>query len=368
MPRPAFAMLALAAASALALTACGSGDRGSANDNVVLPPQVGVILPDASSSIRWETTDSPLLQEGFKAAGVTAHIENANGDVTKFITLANTMMAEGAKALVIVNLDSVSGAEVIHRATKAGIPVIDYDRLTVGGGAQYYVSFDNVAVGEAMGKGLVQCLEDDGKSPTDGGIVTLDGSPTDSNAAMFAQGYDKVIERAGYETVADEAVPDWDPIKAGQLFQTIEERHSGDFVGVLAANDKIGGAAIARLKERGGQGDVQVTGQDAGDDALQRLLLGSQCVSVYKSSKKEAKATVDLVTKLLKGDRAGADKIASRSVIDTQTGRKVKSVLLKPQPIYQDNVQDVIVDGGTTKDRVCTSVALKAACRDHGVS
>jgi D-xylose transport system substrate-binding protein len=367
MGRQAIAVLTTAVAGALALAACGTGS-GTASSNVTLPPRVGVILPDTSSSIRWETADRPLLQAGFDAAGIASDIQNANGDVAKFITLANTMISEGAKVLVIANLDAVSGAEVIHRATKAGVPVIDYDRLTIGGGAQYYVSFDNVLVGEAMGKGLLKCLDDDGKSPSDGGIVTLDGSPTDSNAAMFAQGYDKVIKRAGYATVADKAVPDWDGIKASKLFTAIDNDHAGDYVGVLAANDVIGGAAIDRLRERGEQGTIPVTGQDAGDDALQRLLLGTQCVTVYKSPKKEAESTVKLVGKLIKGDRAGADAIADRVVKDNRTGRDVKSVLLKPQAIYRDNVNEVIKDGATSKDKICTSNALKAACKEHGIS
>src|SRR6187549_1205287 len=128
------------------------------------------------------------------------------------------MISAGVKAMLIVNLDNDSGAAVIKKADDAGIPVVDYDRLTLGGGAKYYVSFDNVNVGTAIGTGLVKCLTDAGKKPADGGIIELNGSSTDNNATQFKQGYDKVIREAGYRIVADQGVPDWDPIVAGTLF------------------------------------------------------------------------------------------------------------------------------------------------------
>ncbi|MDQ5975918.1 MAG: D-xylose transport system substrate-binding protein [Actinomycetota bacterium] len=109
-----------------------------------------VILPDAASSARWETADRPFLEEAFTAAGVEYDIQNANGDKAKFATIADGMLASGCSAMLIVNLDSPSAAAVIAKADAAGVPVIDYDRLTLGGGAKYYVSFDNVAVGTTI--------------------------------------------------------------------------------------------------------------------------------------------------------------------------------------------------------------------------
>ncbi|MBT0767685.1 substrate-binding domain-containing protein [Kineosporia sp. J2-2] len=367
MRRHLLAAAAIGTAAVLTLSACGGdsddGDTGTGDSSA--DGKVGVILPDAASSPRWENADRPALTEAFEKAGVEADIQNAGGDKAKFQTIADGMISSGVSVLLIVNLDSDSGSAVIKKATDAGIPVIDYDRLTLGGGAKYYVSVDGVLVGETIGKGLVKCLQDEGK--TSGDVVELNGSPTDNNATLFKQGYDKVIREAGYDVVADQDVPDWDTQKAGVLFEQIDTQLKGDFVGVAAANDSLGGAVIARLKSQGREGEVAVTGQDATDDGLQQVLLGNQCVTVYKSINKEAAAAADLAVKLIKGDTAGADALASGTSTDTELNTEVPSVLLEPQAIYADNVQDVLDDGATTADKVCTTEELKKACEQYGV-
>src|SRR5690242_1920481 len=169
MRRQLLAAFAVGTAGLLALTACGSSDSetpsGGGSSAAAVKGKVGVILPDSASSARWETNDRPLLKAAFDDAGIDSDIQNAGGDVAKFQSLADGMLSSGVKALLIVNLDSDSGAAVVKKATDAGVPVIDYDRLTLGGGSQYYVSFDNVAVGTAIGEGLVKCLSDAKKKP-----------------------------------------------------------------------------------------------------------------------------------------------------------------------------------------------------------
>jgi D-xylose transport system substrate-binding protein len=139
-----------AAASAAASSAAPASSAAAAAGKAC------VILPDSASSVRWETVDRPFLEQAFTAAGIESDIQNANGDKTKFATIADGMIAGGCSVMAIVNLDSETGTAVIKKATDAGIPVIDYDRLTLGGGAKYYVSFDNVAVGTAIGSGRQQ--------------------------------------------------------------------------------------------------------------------------------------------------------------------------------------------------------------------
>src|SRR6185503_21372174 len=165
-------VVAVVMTGALAFTvaACGSDDNsgsgsGGSSGSTSTPTakaKVGVILPDTASSARWENADRPLLADAFKAAGVESDIQNANGDKAKFATIADQMLNSGANVLLIVNLDSPSAAAVIAKAKQQGVPVIDYDRLTLGGGASYYVSFDNVAVGTAQGEGLVKCMKANG--------------------------------------------------------------------------------------------------------------------------------------------------------------------------------------------------------------
>jgi len=255
---------------------------------------------------------------------------------------------------------------VINKAKQQGVPVIDYDRLTLGGGAAYYVSFDNVAVGTAQGEGLVKCMQANGDKS--GPVALLNGSPTDNNATLFKQGYEKAIKDAGYSVAADQSVPDWDNTKAGTIFEQMYTKANGKFIGVDAANDGLGGAAISVLKRNGEAGKVPVTGQDATDEGLQRVLAGTQCMTVYKAIKKEADAASKLAIALAKGDTAGADKMATGQTMDTETKQNVKSVLLQPQAIFKENVKDVVADGFTTADKICTTDALKKACQENGVS
>jgi len=346
-------LVALGAIGALTLSACGGdeADSGStaeptSGETSAAVGKVGVILPDSASSARWETADRQYLTEAFEAAGVEADIQNAGGDKAKFQTIADGMINAGVNALLIVNLDSETGAAVIKKAADAGIPTIDYDRLTLGGGASYYVSFDNVAVGTKIGEGLVQCLTDAGT--TTGPVVLLNGSPTDNNATLFKQGYETVITDAGYTIADDQAVPDWDNTQAGTIFEQIYTKTGGNFVGVAAANDGLGGAAISVLERNGVAGKIPVTGQDATDEGLQRVLLGTQCMTVYKAIKKEADAAAELAIALASGDKAAADALATGATADTVSGQDVPSVLLEPQAIFKANVKDVIADGFTT--------------------
>jgi D-xylose transport system substrate-binding protein len=379
MSKKIYGVVAGLAAAALLISACGgsstSTESSAAAASSAAPAaseaapattaKVGVILPDAASSARWETADRKFLGDAFTAAGVEFDIQNANGDKAKFATIADQMLASGVTALLIVNLDSPSAAAVVAKAAAQGVPVIDYDRLTLGGGSNYYVSFDNVAVGTKIGEGLVKCMQDNGTM--DGPVALLNGSPTDNNATLFKQGYEKVVTDAGYTIADDQAVPDWDNTKAGTIFEQMYTKANGDFVGVASANDGLGGAAIAVLDRNGQAGKIPVTGQDATDEGLQRVLLGTQCMTVYKAIKAEAEAAAALAIALSNGDQASADALATGVTADSESGMDVPSVLLVPVGITAETVKDVIADGFTTADKLCTTDELKAACEKYGV-
>ncbi|HEV2869919.1 MAG TPA: substrate-binding domain-containing protein, partial [Actinomycetota bacterium] len=309
MRRRFFSLIAAMAALTLILAACGGGDDEGGGDAAAggggKTPKVGVILPDTKSSARWETADKKYLEEAFKAAGVEYDIQNAQGDKTQFQTIADGMISSGVKVLMIVNLDSGTGKAVLDKAKAQGVATIDYDRLTLNGGAQYYVSFDNVAVGTLQGEGLAKCLEAEGKSNAN--IVYLNGSPTDNNATLFKQGYDGVLSKmTQFKKVDDQSVPDWDNQQAGTIFEQMYTKADGKIDGVLAANDGLGNAAIAILKKNNANGDVPVTGQDATVQGLQNILNGDQCMTVYKAVKKEADAAAALAVGLAKGEQGSA--------------------------------------------------------------
>jgi D-xylose transport system substrate-binding protein len=322
---------------------------------------IGVILPDSASSARWETADRPFLTEAIEAAGFEADIQNAEGDPQQMATIADGMIAAGVKALMIVNLDSASGAEVLAKAKEAGIPTVDYDRLTLGGGADVYVSFDNVAVGTLQGEGLVRCIEEAGTAnPT---IAVLNGSPTDNNATLFKSGYDAIInplfESGEWTEVDDQSVPDWDNQEGGRIFQDILAQNGGTIDGVLAANDGLGGAAIAVLQQNNLQ--VPVTGQDATLDGLRNVLTGDQCMTVYKAIKTEAEAAVSAAVALANGETPPTNG----EVEDTESGAMVPSVLAEPVAIFADNIGVVVDDGFVNRDELCAD--LEAECEAAGV-
>ncbi|WP_460459406.1 sugar ABC transporter substrate-binding protein [Angustibacter peucedani] len=342
------------------LTACGnSSDDSGSGDKAASKGKVGVILPDTKSSARWESSDRPALEKAFKDAGVDAVIDNAQGDKSRMQTIADQMLTQGVTVLAIVNLDSDSGAAIEAKAKKQGVATIDYDRLTLGGSADYYVSFDNTVVGQLQGEGLAKCLGDKKAN-----IAYLNGSPTDNNATLFAAGAHKVLDaNPNYKKVAEQAVPDWDNTKAGTIFEQMFTQAKGDIQGVLAANDGLGNAAIAILKKNGLAGKVPVTGQDATVQGLQNVLDGSQCMTVYKSAKEEVGALADLAIAITKGQKGNT----TGTTRDDTGNRDVPSVLLTPKSIMADQVKDVVSDGGASKDEVCTGTYADL-CTKYGVS
>ncbi|CAN5468534.1 substrate-binding domain-containing protein [soil metagenome] len=372
----ALGVVAVGVAVAMSLAACSSsksnnnaGSGGSSGTTATssssggsVKGKVGVILPDTQSSARWESFDKPLLTDAFKAAGVEADIQNALGDKSKMISIANSMITSGVSVLAIVNLDSATGAQIEKTAKAAGVKTIDYDRLTLGGSADYYVSFDNTAVGKLQGQGLVDCLTAAGKSNPQ--IIELNGSPTDNNATLFKEGYDSVLNpkySAGWKKVGDQSVPNWDNAQAATIFEQLLTKNGGKVDGVLAANDGLGNAAITILKKNNLK--VPVTGQDATVGGIQNILSGDQCMTVYKPIKDEANGLASLAISLLKGE-AGK---TTGTVKDTQGNRDVPSLLLTPVSITKANVKKVFDDGFVKAADVCTT-AYAAACKTAGVS
>ncbi len=338
-----------------AATAGGSGPPAG-------PARIGVILPDTRSSDRWEGADKPFLAAAFEAAGVDYEIRNAEGDTATMATIADQMITNGATVLMIVNLDNESGAQIEQKAADAGIPTIDYDRLTLGGTAAVYVSFDNVQVGVLQGEGLVKCLSDNGiENPA---IAVLNGSPTDNNATLFAQGYNSVLQPhfddGSFTLVDDQSVPDWNNEQGGQIFEQMLTTANGAIDGVLAANDGLANAVIAVLRANNLQ--LPVTGQDATVDGLRNILRGDQCMTVYKDIESEADAAAAVAIALARRE----DPPTTGTITDTQTGREVPALLAAtPVAIYADNVNDVVAGGYQSYADVCGGI--EDLCAKYGV-
>jgi D-xylose transport system substrate-binding protein len=362
----------------LAISACGANqespqsddnqDSGSSSTGEGIP--VGVILPETASSARWEGFDKPMLEQALRAEGLDPHIENAQGDVQKFSTLADSMINDGVKVLIIASINSELGGTVAQKANAQGIPTIDYDRLNLGGSSEYYVSFDNVKVGELQGQGMADALKD---APDGANIIEIEGAPTDNNATLFYNGQQNILkplyDSGKFKLVRSQPIDGWDNQKGGTTFEQIFTGNGSKVDGVVAANDGLAGAVITVLKKYQLNGKVPVTGQDATADGLKAILSGDQYMTVFKPIKLEAEATAKLAAALAKGEegKADAEKIATDESDDPVGKRKVKSVLLEPFMITKAEVKRVIDEGYVTAEEVCTG-ELASACTELGIS
>ena len=369
------AMAALATMSLLAvggLSACtdsggdaGSSGGGSGPRAAAGTGKVGIILPDTKSSQRWAVDDPKFLKEAFDAAGVPVDIRNAEGNKSTFVSIGNDMINSGVRVLMIVNLDSPSGKEVLDKAKAAGVKTIDYDRLTLNGGADYYVSFDNFQVGVLQGHGLEKCLS---AMKYDNPVVAeLNGSPTDNNATDFKAGYDSILQPkyddALYTKGPDQWVPDWENEEGGVIFTQMLEQQPR-IQGVLAANDGLGNAVIEVLKKKKLNGQVPVTGQDATVQGLQNILTGDQCMTVYKAIKPEAEAAAQLAISLYNGETPSTAELGQQK--DPESGGYVPFKKLEPKAIDKTNIDDVINDGFVEKSALCKG-KFASLCKKAGL-
>lgn len=375
-PRRSRFVLTLASfgAGALLLAGCGanavsSGTQSSSAETAGGPSKgtIGVILPETATSARWEAFDKPMLAAALKKEGYEANIQNAQGDVQKFSSLADGMIANQVKALIIASPNAEVGATVEQKAKAAGIPTVDYDRLNTGGSTDYYVSFDNVEVGRLQGKALSEALKDKPGSQ----VIQIEGAPDENNAILFHKGQMEVLEplysSGKLKLVRDQFTPGWDNQLGGTQFEQILTSNGGKVDGVVAANDGMAGAVITVLKKNGLNGLVPVTGQDATLAGLQSILRGDQTMTVFKAIKLEAEAAAKLAAAVASNDAAAADAFATQTTTDPKSGRLIKSVLLKPQVVDKTNVKDVVEQGYLTAEQLCSS-DLTQACKTAGIS
>jgi D-xylose transport system substrate-binding protein len=366
------AMASLAVMGLLAaggLTACtddgdqASGSTGGGKTKAAGQGKVGIILPDTKSSQRWATDDPKFLKQAFDAAGVPVEIINAEGDKARFGKIADDFIAQGVKVLMIVNLDSPTGKAALDKARAAGIKTIDYDRLTLNGGADFYVSFNNYQVGVLQGQELVKCMQAKGhKNPI---IAEVNGSPTDNNATDFKAGYDSVLQPmyddAIYRKGPDQSVPDWVNEEAGVIFAEMLEQ-APEIKGVVAANDGLANAVIGVLKKKGLNKIVPVTGQDATVQGLQNILTGDQCMTVFKNIQPEAEAAANLAIKLYNGETPTGTGLQK----DVESGAYVPSVMLNPRAITIKNINEPIAAGFAPAKQVCAG-KFAELCKEHGI-
>lgn len=333
---------------------------------------IGVLLPDTTTSTRYVQYDAPYLKQAFEKAGLADakfKIDNANGSASTMQTQAEADINAGASVLLVDPLDSGSGAAIEAAAKAAGVAVVDYDRLTKGGPSdRYYVSFDNVKVGQTMGQGLVQCITD--WKVTKPNILIMDGDPTDNNATLFAQGYNGVLkpnfDNGTYVKVGEPAGT-WTPSVAATTFEQQLTAHPA-INAAITPNDDNANAVISILKGKGVQPKTfPTTGQDASLPGLQNILTGYQCGTVYKPIYLEAQAAAALAIYLRAG-QTPPSTLVNAQTMDTQLNAQIKSVYTTPVWVTAANMKDTVVkDGAVTTAKLCAG-DVAAACTAAGIS
>jgi D-xylose transport system substrate-binding protein len=401
---PAFAVVGVI------LTACGGSNTGSTTTPATVPSdlsissftadfsympklkdlvgagkgKVGVILPDTTSSVRYVQFDQPYLQKAFQMAGYKDSdftIGNAQGQEAQELALAQADITNGATVLIMDPLNSTVGSQIQQLAQSKGVKVISYDRATFTGTNTYYVSFDNVQVGELIGKGFVQCVSDWGvKNPQV--FVLHGGQNSDPNAVSFAQGYNDAIwgqkvanvaagatNSQGMKLVGELVATDWKNDVGQQIFQQQFTAHP-NINATVEANDGLGNAVVTVLKSKGVKAkSVPTTGQDATPDGMANVLTDYQCGSVYKAVYLEAQAAVALATVL----RASATPPSAllngtTSPPSGQAGNQQPAVLLVPIWVNKANMKDTVIkDNFVDKAALCQKVTA-AVCAAAGIS
>ncbi|GIM46699.1 D-xylose ABC transporter substrate-binding protein [Collibacillus ludicampi] len=292
---------------------------------------------DTLKEERWQK-DKELFEKKVKELGGEVKTLAANSDSATQLSQAEQLISEGVNVLVVVPYNAEAAAQIVKKAHDAGIKVLSYDRLIKNADVDLYVSFDNVRVGEMQAKAIVE------KAPK-GNYVYIGGADTDNNAILFRQGAMNVLkpleQKGDIKIVYDQYSKDWKPEEALKNMENALTANKNNIQAVVAANDGTAGGVVQALKEQNLAGKVPVSGQDAELAALQRILEGTQTMTIYKPISKEATLAAELAMKMGKGEPVNE---ANQKVNNGKTD--VPSVLLDPIVVTKDNIVDTVIKDG----------------------
>ncbi|MBM7563430.1 D-xylose ABC transporter substrate-binding protein [Paenibacillus sacheonensis] len=338
------------------LSACSSGGQGAGsgakpaaedpNQAAVRELVVGLSL-DTLLEERWKK-DRDLFKAAVEKLGAKVDVQAANGDDAKQIAQAENMISKHVDVLVVVPHDAQVSAAIVAKAHQAGVKVISYDRLILNADVDLYVSFDNEKVGELQAEALVS------KVPR-GNYVLIEGADTDNNAHMFKRGQMKVlqplVDRGDIQIVYDQFTKEWKPVNALANMKTALAANRDAIDAVIAANDGTAGGVVGALAERRLAGTTPVTGMDAELAAAQRIVEGTQTMTVYKPIRKLAETAAALAVQMAEGKKVSTDKTVFNKKID------VPAILLEPIAVNRTNIDaTIIADGFHSREDVYRNV------------
>jgi len=301
-------------------------------------PVVGLSL-DTLKEERWQHDRDTFIAEAQKL-GASVLVQSANSDDMRQVTDVKALISRGVDVLVIVPHNGAAMSRAIKDANEAGIPVIAYDRLILNANIDYYLTFDNVKVGEAQASYAAAHLPADRAAR----IVRLYGAPTDNNAKLFKQGQDNIllplIKAGKIEVVHEDWALDWKPENGKKIMNAAITKAGHDIDAVVVSNDGTAGGAIQALSEEGLAGKVLVTGQDADLAACQRILRGTQTMTVYKPLKNLATLAARVAVQVAKGE-----KPATTAALDNGA-KQVPSIFEKVIAVDKENLTATVVADG----------------------
>lgn len=360
-PRRSHAVAAVVFALSVAAAGCGgddepattaaSGGSGGGDKNY----KIAFLMPDTAST-RYELADKPLFEKRLKeiCAGCSVLYQNADADAAKQQQQADSALAQGVAAIVLDPVDSAAAATTVQKAKAQGVPLIAYDRPIPKAQADYYVSFDNEKLGALFAQSLVDKVKEENPN---GGVLQVNGSPTDAAAGLIKKGMHSAIDPSGLKLLAEFDTPDWTPAKAQDWVAGQITKFKGDINGVVAANDGTGGGAISAFKAAGG--DVPpVSGNDAELAAAQRILAGDQYNTISKPIKIVAGAAADIAFAFAEGKPPAAET----TLYDTP------SQLFVPKVVTKENLKELLIDSGEIKAADLCTDEYAEACTEAGIS
>ena len=297
---------------------------------------------------RWKT-DEAAIKAALEAAGASYISTDAQSSSAKQLSDIESLISQGADALIILAQDSKAIGPAIEAASDEGIPIVGYDRLIEDSRA-FYLTFDNVEVGRMQARAVLAA------QPT-GNYVMIKGSNTDPNADFLRGGQQEILQSAldsGAITIVGEAYTDgWLPANAQRNMEQILTAQDNNVDAVVASNDGTAGGVVAALAAQGMDG-IPVSGQDGDHAALNRVAKGTQTVSVWKDARELGKAAGQIAVTLAKGVPSGS--VYGSSDWTSPAGTTMTSIFLAPNPITRDNLSVVVDAGWIEKDKLCQGV------------
>lgn len=294
-------------------------------------PLIGMSL-DSFLIERWQR-DRDVFVSTASELGAEVNVQIANGDPDEQVSQIEYFIQKNVDAIVVVAVDCYGLADIVKKAHDAGIYVIAYDRLVMNANVDLYISFDNEMVGTMMAEALVDSI------PSGSNILSIAGSPADQNVAQAQKGFDAVIERSGLNVIVQEYAPNW---LAETAYNVVNKAIADGltFEGVRCGNDDLASQAFLALSEHRLASDVKLVGQDADLAACQRIVEGTQLMTVFKPVEKLAKEAAEFVVRMIQGETIHASTTINNGAYDVPYEK------LSPIMVTRENIDSVIIDGG----------------------